>query len=293
MAVYIYQMKWITRERPKIDRIACPWLIKRFIDTEAEIIFVPYEAVLLQAKALHAIPFDIPNVEYSHYQDQCTFDYFLWKHELKDPALARMAAIIRGADTDHHNLAPQSAGLEAIFSGLAYNSWDDQELLAFGMRIYDGLYSWAQHLYEKKHTQAGPVERMLLDVFTKYLQDNKGKRAPAWAKELKNMIQDQMDTNMSLSLQQASDELEINPAYLSREFSKYFDNLSFGEYIRKLRIEKAISLMETTGYSLTEIAYLTGFSDQSHFNRIFKRQTGQNPSFYKKNVLKGKKDTIS
>ena len=102
-----------------------------------------------------------------------------------------------------------------------------------------------------------------------------------------------MDTNMSLSLQQASDELEINPAYLSREFSKYFDNLSFGDYIRKMRIEKAMLLMETTNYSLTEIAYLTGFSDQSHFNRIFKKQTGENPSTYRKKVQKGKKDTNS
>ena len=100
------------------------------------------------------------------------------------------------------------------------------------------------------------------------------------------MIQDQMDTNMSLSLQQVSDELEINPAYLSREFSKYFDNLSFGNYIRKLRIEKAITLIDATDYSLNEIAYLTGFSDPSHFNRIFKKQTGQNPSFYRKSILK-------
>jgi hypothetical protein len=286
-------MKWITRERPKIDRIACPWLIKRFIDPHAEIIYVPFERVIAMAQELGAIPFDIPGVEYTHYQDQCTFDYFLKKHQLKDEALDRMAAIIRGADTDHHHLSPQSAGLEAIFAGLAYNTTDDQELLAFGMRIYDGLYSWAQHLYQKKHTQAGPVEQMLLDVFTKYLQDSKGKKAPAWAGELKDMIQDQMDTNMSLSLQQASNELEINPAYLSRKFSKYFDNLSFGDYIRKLRIEKAITLMETTDYSLTEIAYLTGFSDQSHFNRIFKKQTGQNPSFYKKSLPKGKKDTNS
>jgi hypothetical protein len=286
-------MKWITREHPKIDRIACPWLIKRFIDPEAEIIYVPFAEVITKAEESGAIPFDLPGVEYTHYEDQCTFDYFLKKHHLKDVALNRMAAIIRGADTDRHDFAPQAAGLEAIFSGLAYNSKDDQELLAFGMLIYDGLYSWAQHLYDKKHAQTGTVEQMLLEVFTKYLHNNKGKKAPAWAKELKNMIQDQMDTNMSLSLQQASDELEINPAYLSREFSKYFDNLSFGDYIRKLRIEKAITLIETTGYSLTEIAYLTGFSDQSHFNRIFKKQTGQNPSFFKKNILKGKKDTSS
>ena len=286
-------MKWITREKPKIDRIACPWLILRFIDADAEIIYVPYIDVMKKAEELKAIPFDMPGVEYSHYEDQCTFDYFLKKHNLKYPALQRIAAIVRGADTDRHDFAPQSAGLEAVFSGLAYNSSDDQELLAFGMRIYDGLYSWANHLYQKKHTQGGPVEKMLLDIFTKYLQDSKGKKAPAWAKELKEMIQDQVDTNMSLSLQQLSDELEINPAYLSREFSKYFDNLSFGDYIRKMRIEKAKMLMETTDYSLTEIAYLTGFSDQSHFNRIFKKQTGENPSVYRKKVLKGKENTKS
>jgi AraC-like DNA-binding protein len=279
-------MKWITREKPKIDRIACPWLIKRFIDPDAEIIYVPFAEVLTRAKELDAIPFDLPNVEYTHYADQCTFDYFIKKHQLKDPALDRVAAIVRGADTDRHDFAPQSAGLEAIFSGLAYNSKDDQELLAFGMRIYDGLYSWAQHLYQKKHSQTGTAEQMLLEVFTKYLQDGKGKKAPAWAKELKEIIQDQLDTNMSLSLQQVSHDLEINPSYLSREFSKYFENLSFGDYIRKLRIEKAIHLLETTLYPLTEIAYLTGFSDHSHFNRIFKKQMSVTASEYRKNLSK-------
>ena len=283
-------MKWITREKPKIDRIACPWLIKRFVDPDAEIIYVPFAEVLDKAKELNAIPFDLANVEYSHYNDQCTFDYILKKHNLNDPALHRIAAIVRGADTDRHDFAPQAAGLEAIFSGLAYSSTDDQELLSFGMRIYDGLYNWAQHLYDKKHAQTGTSEQMLLEVFTKYLQN---KKAPAWAKELKEMIQDQMDTNMTLSLQQLSDELAINPAYLSREFSKYFDNLSFGDYIRKLRIEKAIMLIETTDYSLNEIAYLTGFSDQSHFTRIFRKQTGQTPMNYKKEALKGKNDTKS
>ena len=286
-------MKWITREKPKIDRIACPWLIKRFIDPHAEIIYVPADQVLVKALEMNATPFDMPGVEYTHYEDQCTFDYFLKKHNLKNAALDRIAAIVRGADTDRHDFAPQAAGLEAVFSGLAYNSSDDQELLTFGMRIYDGLYSWAKHLYQKTHTQAGPVEKMLLDIFTKYLQDSKGKKAPGWTKELKEIIQDQMDTNMSLSLQQASEELEINPAYLSREFSKYFDNLSFGDYIRKMRIKKAILLMETTKYSLTEIAYLTGFSDQSHFTRIFKKHIGENPSAYRKNVLKGKENTNS
>lgn len=279
-------MKWITREHPKIDRIACPWLIKRFIDPEAEIIYVPYEQVLIKAEELNATPFDIPGVEYTHYQDHCTFDYFLKRHQLKDPALDRLAAIVRGADTDRHDFAPQAAGLEAIFSGLAYNSNDDHELLALGIIIYDGLYNWAQFLYKKKHTE-GPIEQLLLQVYQQYLQKKNGKKAPAWAKELKEMIQDQIDTNMSLSLQQASAELEINPAYLSREFSKYFENLTFGDYLRKLRIEKAQNLIENTNHSLTEIAYLTGFSDQAHFSRIFKLHTGLTPSAFKK-TLPGK-----
>jgi len=278
-------MKWITREHPKIDRIACPWLIKRFIDPDAQIIYVPYAEVLTKAAELDAEPFDVPGVEYTHYEDQCTFDFFIKKHELKDPALYRLAAIVRGADTDRHDFAPQSAGLEAIFSGLAFNSKDDQELLAFGIRIYDGLYSWAQHLYQKTHAQSGTIEQILLDVFTKYLQDNK-RNAPPWAKELKNMIQDQIDTNMTLSLQQVSNVLEINPAYLSRAFARYFDDLSFGDYVRKLRIDKAVALIESNAYSLTEIAYLTGFSDQSHFTRIFKKQTGQSPSSYRKALRK-------
>jgi len=129
-------------------------------------------------------------------------------------------------------------------------------------------------------------------VYHKYLKQGSAKKAPAWTKELKEMIQDQLDTNMALSLQQVSDELEINPAYLSREFSKYFENLSFGEYIRKMRIEKAIHLMDTTSYSLTEIAYLTGFSDQSHFNRIFKKQTAKIHLITKNKTLKVKRIQI-
>jgi hypothetical protein len=285
-------MKWITREHPKIDRIACPWLIRRFIDVDAEIIYVPFEKVMATAEALQAIPFDIPGVEYTHHQDQCTFDYFISKHKLKDQALHRMAAIVRGADTDRHDFAPQAAGLQAIFSGLSHNIPDDHKLLELGMIIYDGLYTWAKDLYAQKHTQ-GPVEQVLLQVFHQYLDQSKHKKTPAWAKELKNMIQDQMDTKMVFSLQQASEDLEINPAYLSREFSKYFDDLSFGDYIRKMRIDKAITFIENSEYSLTEIAYLTGFSDQSHFTRIFKKQTGQTPTAFKKNLLKSKAGTNS
>jgi AraC-like DNA-binding protein len=278
-------MKWITREHPKIDRIACPWLIKRFIDPEAEIIYVPVDQVIAQAAILNAVPFDLPGVEYTHYDDQCSFDYFIKKHELKDVALDRIAAIVRGADTDRHDFAPQASGLSAIFLGLSKNIPDDHELLELGMKVYDGLYTWAKYLYEQKHIQE-PVEYLLLEVFNKYLKQQGSKKAPVWAGEIREMIQDQIDTNMSLSLQQVSEELKINPAYLSREFSKYFEDLSFGEYIRKMRLEKAINLMEITNYSLTEIAYLTGFSDQSHFNRIFKKQMGMKASEYKKNLPK-------
>lgn len=277
-------MKWITREKPKIDRIACPWLIKRFIDPDAQILYMPHHRVMAEAENIGAIPFDMPDVEYTHYADRCTFDYFIQKYKLKDPGLDRIAAIVRGADTDRHDFAPQSAGLEAIFSGLSHNSSNDQELLELGMIIYDGLYSWSTHLFKKKHTQDGPIEKLLLQVYDQFLKQKKGRKTPQWAKALREMIQDQLDTNLTMSLQQASQELEINPAYLSREFSKHFDNLSFGDYMRSIRIEKARLLIETTEHSLTEIAYLTGFSDQSHFNRIFKKQTGESPSAYRKSL---------
>lgn len=100
-----------------------------------------------------------------------------------------------------------------------------------------------------------------------------------------------MDTNLTLSLTELSESLNVNPAYVSRTFARYFDDLSFGAYIRKLRIDKALQLLETSTYTLTEIAYLTGYSDQSHFTRIFKKQLGQNPSEYRKNRSKGKAGT--
>jgi AraC-like DNA-binding protein len=275
-------MKWITRERPKIDRIACPWLIKRFVDPEAEIIYVPFDQVLSKAEALDATPFDLPGVEYTHYGDECTFDYIIKKHNLTDPALQTMAVIVRGADTDRHDIASQASGLWAISAGLAQNNQDDQELLQKGMMIYDALYTWAKDLQHIKHTQ-NPIENLLLDVYKRFLQqESKSRKVPAWAKELKEIIQDQIDTNLTLSLKEVSQSLHVHPTYLSREFSKYFDDLSFGDYIRKLRIEKAIQLLTGSEHSLTEIAYLTGFSDQSHFNRIFKKYTGKNPSAYRK-----------
>jgi len=278
-------MKWITRERPKIDRIACPWLIKRFIDKEAEFIYVPFNEVVRKSKELDAIPFDVPDVKFTHYGDLCTFDALVDAYKIKDPAILTMAMIVRGADTDRHEIAFQSSGLWAISAGLAHNFKNDNELLDKGMILYDALYSWSKYLQKEKHTQQ-PFESLLLNVFNKYLKHTPGskRKIPAWAQELKEIIQDHIDTN--LSLKEISKGLEINPSYLSREFSKYFEDLSFGEYIRKQRIEKAVELMESSSYSLTEIAYLTGFSDQSHFTRIFKKYTGQNPSIYRKKLQK-------
>ncbi|WP_233589437.1 chromate resistance protein ChrB domain-containing protein [Flavobacterium bomense] len=139
-------MKWITRERPKIDRIASPWLIKTFIDKNAEFIYVPFSDVLNKAKEFDAIPFDIPNVEYTHYEEKSTFDYIVKKYKIKDPAILIIADIVRGADTDRHDIAKESAGLLAISAGLSYNITDDYKLLETGMVIYDGLYSWGQHI---------------------------------------------------------------------------------------------------------------------------------------------------
>src|SRR5690349_193076 len=130
-------MKWITRERPKIDRIACPWLIKRFIDQDAEIIYVPFDQVTRKAKELDAIPFDVPNVELTHYGELCTFDALIEKYKIRDAAVQTMAVIVRGADTDRHDIAAQASGLWAISAGLAYNYKEDHELLEKGLLIYD------------------------------------------------------------------------------------------------------------------------------------------------------------
>lgn len=144
-------MKWITRERPKIDRIACPWLIKNFVDADAEFIYVPKDIVFDQAKALNAIPYDLPGAEYTHEGDYCTFDYIVKKHNIADPAVKLIATIVRGADTDSFELAPQAAGLWAISAGLSYNYKDDQKMLAVGLTIYDALYSWAKYVRDEKH----------------------------------------------------------------------------------------------------------------------------------------------
>lgn len=144
-------MKWVTRERPKIDRIACPWLIAKFIDTEPEFLYVPANEVLAVAQESGATPYDVPGVEMSHIGDLCSFDAFLKKHGLKDPALRQLAEIVRGADTSRLDLTPQSAGLFAISLGLSATFADDHEMLKHGMVMYDALYAWCQRCQAETH----------------------------------------------------------------------------------------------------------------------------------------------
>lgn len=145
-------MKWVTRERPKIDRIACPWLIQRFIDPQAEFLYVPANQVLATAESQSATPYDIPGVEMSHVGELCSFDAFLRKYELSDPALQQLATIVRGADTDRLDLTPQSAGLYALSLGLSRQFTDDHEMLRHGMVMYDALYAWCQSCQGETHS---------------------------------------------------------------------------------------------------------------------------------------------
>ncbi len=130
--------RWVTRERPKIDRIACPWLIRRLIDADAQFLYVPPDQV---KKTADAVPFDVPGVEFGHHAERCSFDAFLQYFNLRDPALERLARIVRAADTNRLDLAPEAAGLLAISSGLGKNFADDHALLAQGMVLYDALYA--------------------------------------------------------------------------------------------------------------------------------------------------------
>ena len=145
--------RWVTRERPKIDRIACPWLIARFVDHEAEFLYVPTKEVLRTAKEKEAVPYDIPDVAFSHDGEQCSFDAFLKTYRLtSDPALARLALIVRGADTAKLELAPQAPGLAAISLGLSRNFKDDHEMLKHGMVMYDALYAWCREGQDEART---------------------------------------------------------------------------------------------------------------------------------------------
>ena len=142
---------WVTRHRPKIDRIACPWLIRRFIDPDARFLFVTPAEVADVATRFDATPFDIDGVFWSHRGDTCTFDTLIAEFGLSSPALDRLATVVRGADTDRHDLAPQAAGLLAISVGLSRLFKDDLEQLAAGMPLYDALYRWARDGFDEGH----------------------------------------------------------------------------------------------------------------------------------------------
>ena len=144
-------MKWVTRERFKIDRLACPWLIRRFIDPDSEILYVPAADVTQVAREQEAIAFDIPGVKLTHDGPLCSFDAFLKIYELQDPALHELAVIVRAADTDTLDQSPQAAGLLAITLGLSDNIPDDPELLQVGILVYDALYTWCCCLWSERH----------------------------------------------------------------------------------------------------------------------------------------------
>ena len=144
--------RWVTRERPKIDRIACPWLIARFVDKEAEFLYVPAKTVREAASRENAVPYDIPDVAFAHEGEHCSFDAFLRHYRLIDPALERLAVIVRGADTGRLDLAPQAAGLAAISLGLSRLYADDHKMLRHGMVMYDALYAWCREGQDETQT---------------------------------------------------------------------------------------------------------------------------------------------
>jgi rhodanese-related sulfurtransferase len=150
--------QWVTRERPKIDRIACPWFIRRFVDRDALIHYVEKEWVAATAKEIGAIAFDIPDVEFSHVGDACSFDAFIGRFGIDDPALQRLADIVRGADTARLDLAPQASGLLAMSLGLSAIHGDDQAMLQQGLILYDALYGWCRFASDETHNWPVPPQ---------------------------------------------------------------------------------------------------------------------------------------
>ena len=139
-------MRWVTRERPNVDRIACPWLIKRFVDTDAEFLYVPADQVAAVAEREDATPYDVAGAELGHHGSECSFDAITTHFGLaeKEPALARLALIVRGADTDQCDLTPESRGLLAIAQGFSLAYDDDQQQLAAELPVYDALFAWCK-----------------------------------------------------------------------------------------------------------------------------------------------------
>lgn len=137
-------MKWVTREKPKVDRVACPWLIKNFVDAEADLLFVPAGEVMSTAEREGAIAYDVPDVELGHHDGKCSFEAIVEKYDLTDPAILLMANIVHGADTADRDATPQSAGLRAISEGWHALDWPLQKRLEVGFAVYDCLYAWCQ-----------------------------------------------------------------------------------------------------------------------------------------------------
>lgn len=144
-------MKWVTRQNASVDRIACPWLIRRFVDPDARFLYVPAGEVRAVAAATGAVPYDIPDVEFSHRDERCSFDAFIERYRLDDPALDRLAMIVRGADTGRLDLAPAATGLFAISLGLSALFDDDHRMLRHGLVLYDALYAWCRSLQAETH----------------------------------------------------------------------------------------------------------------------------------------------
>jgi len=151
--------RWITRERPKVDRIACPWLIKRFIDRDAEFLYVPTAEVKTRAASDNAIAYDVADGAFTHDGPQCSFDAFIKTYRLTDPALLQLADIVRGADTGHPEITPQSAGLVALSLGLSHLIDDDHEQLQQGMVMYDALYRWCKEGRDERHSWSPGTDR--------------------------------------------------------------------------------------------------------------------------------------
>jgi len=154
-------MKWVTRQYVHVDRTACPWLIKKFVDPKAEFIFVPVEKIEETVKIEKAIPYDALGVELGHHGDKCSFDAIVEKYKIKDPAVLELAKIVRAADTDKMEMAPEAAGLEAVMTGLGIASKDDHEIIAKASPVYDAFYTNCKLklIREKYKTEIEKLER--------------------------------------------------------------------------------------------------------------------------------------
>jgi len=140
----VKQLKWVTREHVHVDRTACPWLIKRFVDPKAEFIFVPVEKIEEVVKKEKAIPYDAPDVELGHHGDKCSFDAIIEKYKIKDSAVLELAKIVRAADTDRPNMAPEAAGLDALMTGISIIAKNDYEAIEKARPVYDALYTYCK-----------------------------------------------------------------------------------------------------------------------------------------------------